>query len=782
MHQEDLIFPKEIYSAYLKDINDVELTDRQAEVLSYLLHTKKNPKEISRALLTLPKKGNPLPQKPISPKTVNSHVDFIKGKFNIKEEPDGSIREKLVQIIRGSGKAPFFKKYHLSLQYTSIFEKVLQKVSRLHTGEKCKCLIVSTNEGEKESFLLYIQAHLHLAGIEASLELTEEKLDPQHIICEKQAFSWVLYILSRKKMGQLKENGSISLLFNKEAVRPTPLLLTFDKVFHPTIYNQEIKELGVSANGNYYYCILEIIQKVLPHPNLENIRAEFREQYEHLRTSVHEKLSQTETESRNIKKDSISTEEKNSEHEIEEKNIETRKKVNTLIEKNWTYLSSYKIYILISGFIGIGLSALVIGYLDFSPPKKEESKEVFNPLNKQPVRSDLVLPSDAALLQRPELLKKIKNSFRNNKDIQTIALVGMGGAGKTTLARQYARQQSMSVLYELNAATPGNLSSSFEGLAQALTKTQKDQIILNNILSINNTAKKETRIIQFVKERLRVHRDWFLIFDNVEKFTEVQKYFPQDSSTWGQGKIILTTRDNNIQNNPYINNLVFIEELTPEQKFDLFAKIVSHSNNSFLKQGESTKTFLEHIPPFPLDVVVAAYYLISTRISYEAYIEVMAKYNKEFEEVQKDLLKEASNYTKTRYGIIISSLQHILKSHKDFADLLFLITLIDSQSIPRKLLEKCKNKATVDKFIYNLQKHSLITKNSAQASNEIFTLSIHRSTQAISLAYLIKNFGLQRNKDFIYQLSIILENYVEEEIYKGNLLKTKESINHIEFF
>ena len=118
-------------------------------------------------------------------------------------------------------------------------------------------------------------------------------------------------------------------------------------------------------------------------------------------------------------------------------------------------------------------------------------------------------------------------------------------------------------------------------------------------------------------------------------------------------------------------------ELSYEQKEYLFIKIVTRQNEiSFApSQIKEVKAFLEHIPSFPLDISVAAYYLNATNVSYNAYLERIVEYNKDFNKIQQDLLKEAGEYTDTRYGIVSLSLQHIVNSHKDFSDLLLFISL-----------------------------------------------------------------------------------------------------------
>ncbi|MCI5057486.1 MAG: hypothetical protein MRY83_15325, partial [Flavobacteriales bacterium] len=272
------------------------------------------------------------------------------------------------------------------------------------------------------------------------------------------------------------------------------------------------------------------------------------------------------------------------------------------------------------------------------------------------------------------------------------------------------------------------------------------------------------------------------LYDNVEHFTDIQNHFPQDVATWGQGKIIITTRNSHIQNNKHVNFSLSVGELNPAQKLDLFTYIMSNGSTSFFtpQQTEEAKTFLENIPSFPLDVSIAAYYLKTSNISYDQYLKNLAKYNQNFENFQKDILKEAGDYIKTRYNIITLSLQQLIASHKDFKDLLLFISLIDSQNIPRDLLNTYKDQTTVDNFIHHLKRYSLITHESSPSA--ISTFSIHRSTQEIILACLIRELNLVKNKQLLNLIIISLEKYIDQAIEQYDFMKIKLFVGHCETF
>lgn len=313
-----------------------------------------------------------------------------------------------------------------------------------------------------------------------------------------------------------------------------------------------------------------------------------------------------------------------------------------------------------------------------------------NNLHKSPIHSDLLVPLEATLLQRPYLMEQLKEKLKGEQGIQIVTLVGIGGAGKTTLARNYAQQQKASFIWEINAETLLSLIQSFEKMADAFCQTEEDHKFLNSVKAIQNTIKREEQILTFVKDKLKEQSNWFLIYDNVEKISDIQKYVPFDAYTWGNGKVIITTRDSHIRQHRYVHHTISIEELNPQEKLELFMKIMSYEQEKGFTtaQREEAKQFLEKVGSFPLDVLVAAHYLKETKARYDQYLEHLSHYTLKFDTLQQSLLKDANIYSDTRYKIISSSIDRLLRIDKDFEELMLLISLIDSQNIPRELLKR----------------------------------------------------------------------------------------------
>ena len=145
------------------------------------------------------------------------------------------------------------------------------------------------------------------------------------------------------------------------------------------------------------------------------------------------------------------------------------------------------------------------------------------------------------------------------------------------------------------------------------------------------------------------------------------------------------------------------------------------------------------------------------------------------------MIKENNTYNKNRYGIITLSLKHIIDQHPDFADLLLFISLMDSQEIPRDLLDLYKGKIVVDNFLHNLQRYSMIIgKDSKYKSNSL--ISLHHSTQTIILNYLIKVLHLEKNPRLMESIAKVFEEYIERVLESADEVQLKHFFPHLVVF
>lgn len=642
---------------------------------------------------------------------------------NIMAKIKCNTRESIVDFIEKSDKIHFLRAYYSLLQVEAIFKKSLKDIAKLNREKNLDCFLTSGKE--KHPLITHLKSHLNLAGI------TVSNGD------RKKEGSCLIVVLPK----DLPEE-EIPLFFESIPKSSKKILYLLQERKIDKADPKEFKGFDIidfSEHENYYFSFFTILRKILLIHRFDQIISEFKDKYSKI------KIESTSLEV-------VSNDESS--------------------RKNLFYPIKNKHLLTVAFCIGL----LGSGFLAFHWSKRNENHSF---------RSDLVIPMEFVLLQRPELISEIDEKFKNQGDIQTVALIGPGGAGKTTLARQYARMKESTPVWEINAETKESLRDSFEDLATIFLKTEEEQEKLKKIKSIRDTHTKEKEMILFVREKIKNILEWFLIFDNVEKFADIQKYFPHDPMLWGSGKIILTTRNANIKFHQCVNSTILVNELTPAEKLDLFAKIMTDKNLPEFTESEAQKAkmLLDKVPPFPLDVSMSAYYLKATQISYTEYLDNLNQStDDEFINTQQKLLNETGDYVKTRYSIITLSIQKIINMHKDFTELLLLISLLDSQNIPRDLLNNYKKKPVIDNFAYHLNKYSLLQTKESSLPERDSSLSFHRSTQAIILAHLKKHLSLERYTAALLSIDEFLEKYIDKVISYQDMSKIKTLVYHCKSF
>jgi len=737
MEKKDNLFFKDSYLDHLKFINGLKFTPREIDIISFLI-SGRSAKKIASFF-------------GISPKTVENHT------HNIMEKLGCNSRERIIDFIEKSEKLPLIRKHYSKTLLNRSFEDCLKKIANVNKNNNKVC-IFSYEEKDRESthLISYLTDFMAFAGINLLPQLRNKNNTLTRFFNEANENQSVIYLISKNNLEQvehflaranetslpLKSNDKILFLLPK-GEKKQDLLKT----------SSQVKVLDLEKINNEYFFIFEILSKILD-VNLDKMILEFKEHHENSHADVLSIYKQQHINDETFKK---------------KKNDN---KLSLFFQKPKSWMSLLFLFIL-------GGVCLKLSNLNLFPQREIlEDQET----EKSSIRSDLVLPTEAAFLNRSELLSQMDKTFKKQTGIRTLALVGIGGAGKTTLARHYARGQKTNVVWELNAETPESLYSSFERFAHVLAIGEEDLAALSLIQKIKDPVLQEEKLIHFVKTHLKSSDDWFLIYDNVTHFKDIQHYFPNDPTVWGNGRVLISTRNTNIKNNKFISHTIDINELNKKQKLDLFSQIVTEGNKSLLtsSQQQAATDFLERIPSFPLDVSLAAFYLRSTQIPYQQYLDNLEIHNEGFEKIQKNILLDSGDYVKTRFGILAYTLEQILKKDKDYKDLLIFISLLDPLNIPKDLLIQYKGKETAENFIYDLKNYSLITVSDLNPQKKFSVFSLHRSTQKIMKDYLIMNSHISKDTRHFELFLAPLDQYIKHAIDVEDLTKLKNILKHNE--
>jgi DNA-binding CsgD family transcriptional regulator/tetratricopeptide (TPR) repeat protein len=329
--------------------------------------------------------------------------------------------------------------------------------------------------------------------------------------------------------------------------------------------------------------------------------------------------------------------------------------------------------------------------------------------------------SNATYVDRKIITKQLKVALNSSANV--VVLVGHGGAGKTTLARKHLQNGSYDFAYEINAETVVSTSISMKCLAHSLVETETQRQNLRYILGTQGSIEREKQLMFFIKSRLNEMRDWCLLFDNVEDFEVLKRFYLPDS----RGKIIITSRNEEIQNVSYLGKIsrIVVDELTEDEKYQLFSSILEKNKWNASK----VRKFLKQLPNYPLDVSSAAYYIKNVKVTLHEYEDLLKAMEKDFFERGGIFVNRYNDYNRNRYGIVTSTFKNIMTQNENFKEILFFICFLDSQKIPIQIMQNIFGTKLVNELLFDLKKYFMI-------SDEKDAISIHRKIQHIGLRYL----------------------------------------------
>ncbi|KAF2074017.1 hypothetical protein CYY_004668 [Polysphondylium violaceum] len=324
------------------------------------------------------------------------------------------------------------------------------------------------------------------------------------------------------------------------------------------------------------------------------------------------------------------------------------------------------------------------------------------------------------------------SAFKNN----IISLSGMGGVGKSTLAKQFAFYCSEKKVYNYIFWIYGDSKES-------LVKSYTD--ILKNYLNKTLDNENDDQIIKkFNAEIKKLQGSVLLIYDNVETFKL------QDKVIGDKINIIYTTRSRDVDDQSEILTLGL---LSKEECFDLFRKWLPEIT---LDQVDILSTILNCLP---LAISHSVAYIIQEKITIDQYFQEFQGLN-EIEVYKEEDYQNSNSYERIVGKTISMAIGRIGENNNlesRAKTLMHFISFLNPDQIESTVLELLLQGKDdrVHGVIDLLNTYSLITIDQKRGGQS-YNISVHRVIQrSILVSDKVKNIDIlnyihTRIHSFIY--------------------------------
>ncbi|KAI0179599.1 hypothetical protein GGR52DRAFT_579405 [Hypoxylon sp. FL1284] len=292
---------------------------------------------------------------------------------------------------------------------------------------------------------------------------------------------------------------------------------------------------------------------------------------------------------------------------------------------------------------------------------------------------------------RGAVLDQLQGKFIVSRKCRKVAVIGLGGVGKTQVALQLAywvkdNQPDYSIFW-----VPAQSVGSFE---QAYTEMAKQ-------LAIRGEKGKDIK--ELVQRYLdsETTRKWLLIVDNADDYDllfgssntrgGLNRYLPNNDNAL----VLFTTRSRDVAIAAAGSDVIYLHEMSLEEATDFLEKTLIQKR---LLQNESiTKEFLQQLTYLPLAISQAAAYINRNQVSIERYLGLLRGTEQAMIGLLSREFHDDTRYPGSQNAIATTwlvSFEHISNLDETAADLLLFLSYIEPKAIPQSLFPSPQSEET----------------------------------------------------------------------------------------
>ena len=399
----------------------------------------------------------------------------------------------------------------------------------------------------------------------------------------------------------------------------------------------------------------------------------------------------------------------------------------------------------------------------------------YNIPNGSSVKQSIPILQNPNFVPRAALSDAIEQFFSTGQ--RTVVLCGLGGAGKTQIALEYAfrkREQSPDTsVFWVYASTTTNFEESYKRIA--------------TVCDIPGHQDPQVNILQLVRDWLEIHTDheWLMVVDNVDiadtLFHErvngrtLTEYIPQTQ----RGSLLYTSRNRDVAVDIlHGGDPIHVGPMSPYEAHKLFSTIQRSES-----EEADISNLLQELDYIPLAITQAAAFMSKRHKSAGQYLSLFRGSDSAKAKLLAHEFVDHGREARSRESVAktwMISFAHVSEINPRAAEMLSLMSCYDQQSIPPSLFRN-QNEDEFDfvEAVELLRAFSLI-----RVAGSGTTYSMHRLVQIAMITWLSAT-GAQTEAAFrLRALAIVNFHFRNLEYYSSDnqrdLARTEATLTQAE--
>ncbi|RYP18020.1 hypothetical protein DL767_009912 [Monosporascus sp. MG133] len=293
------------------------------------------------------------------------------------------------------------------------------------------------------------------------------------------------------------------------------------------------------------------------------------------------------------------------------------------------------------------------------------------------------LPRNRHFTGRDAILDRLQERLFIRKDCQKLAVVGLGGVGKTQVALKFAywakdNQPAYSVFW-VPALSDGSFDQAYAEIARRLEiridKDDDPKKSLQRHLS-SEAAGKWLLIVDNAD-------DAELLFGSSEKPGGLHEYLPESEN----GITLFTTRSRKVAVSAAGCDVFDLQEMDEQEATSFLEKTLIQKQP--LQDEAITRRLLQDLTYLPLAITQAVAYLNCNQTPIEDYLELLRGTEEDMVSLMSREFRDSTRYSGSQNAVAstwLVSFDQVRKFDSAAAELLSFMSCIEPKAIPRSLL------------------------------------------------------------------------------------------------